>query len=135
MTATLGLGTTESGVAKAVRPNLSLRGWVPAACGSDVGSVSLFGLEGEGRRARTYTGYDVAWAVEHAGARDAHALSCRFAVGLKPLEQPHWPVFLKTVQDIEQGRSKGTVQTMNRILGIVGLKLGVVKQPAADSDG
>ncbi len=33
------------------------------------------------------------------------------------------------------GVSIKTVQTMNRILGIVGLKLGVVEQPAADSDG
>ncbi|CAB3968139.1 MULTISPECIES: transcriptional regulator [Burkholderia] len=34
----------------------------------------------------------------------------------------------KTVQDIEQGRSDGTVQTMNRIFGMPGLKLGVVRQ-------
>jgi DNA-binding XRE family transcriptional regulator len=36
-------------------------------------------------------------------------------------------VSIKTVQDIEQGRSEGTVQTMNRLLGILGLKLGVVR--------
>jgi DNA-binding XRE family transcriptional regulator len=33
----------------------------------------------------------------------------------------------KTLMDIEQGRSTGTVQTLNRILGVLGLKLGVVK--------
>jgi transcriptional regulator with XRE-family HTH domain len=33
----------------------------------------------------------------------------------------------RTLQDIEQGRSEGTVQTMNRILGVLGLKLGVVQ--------
>jgi DNA-binding XRE family transcriptional regulator len=36
-------------------------------------------------------------------------------------------VSTKTIQDIEQGRSEGTVQTMNRILGVLGLKLGVVR--------
>lgn len=33
----------------------------------------------------------------------------------------------KTLLDIEQGRSAGTVQTLNRILAVVGLKLGVVR--------
>jgi DNA-binding XRE family transcriptional regulator len=33
----------------------------------------------------------------------------------------------RTVQDIEQGRSMGTVQTMNRLLGVMGLRLGVAK--------
>ena len=42
-------------------------------------------------------------------------------------------VSTKTVQDIEQGRSEGTVQTLNRILGVLGLKLGVVRaSPAED---
>lgn len=39
----------------------------------------------------------------------------------------------RTVQDIEQGRSEGTVQTLNRILGVLGLRLGVVQMP--DEDG
>ncbi|KVE84648.1 XRE family transcriptional regulator [Burkholderia cepacia] len=39
-------------------------------------------------------------------------------------------VSTKTIQDIEQGRSDGTVQTMNRIFGMLGLKLGVVRQNA-----
>ncbi|KVL12343.1 helix-turn-helix domain-containing protein [Burkholderia sp. MSMB1826] len=39
-------------------------------------------------------------------------------------------VSTKTIQDIEQGRSEGTVQTMNRIFGMLGLKLGVVRQDA-----
>ncbi len=41
----------------------------------------------------------------------------------------------RTVQDIEQGRSEGTVQTMNRLLGIVGLKLGVVRRGSKDQEG
>jgi len=32
----------------------------------------------------------------------------------------------RTLQDIEQGRSTGTVQTMDRVLGVLGLRLGVV---------
>jgi len=36
-------------------------------------------------------------------------------------------VSTKTVQDLEQGRSEGTVQTLNRILGVLGLRLGVVR--------
>lgn len=40
----------------------------------------------------------------------------------------------KTVQDIEQGRSEGTVQTLNRILGVLGLKLGVVKRVSQEED-
>ena len=38
-------------------------------------------------------------------------------------------VSTKTIQDIEQGRSEGTVQTMNRIFGMLGLKLAVVRMP------
>lgn len=36
-------------------------------------------------------------------------------------------VGFRTLQDIEGERSEGTVQTMNRILGVVGLKVGVVR--------
>jgi DNA-binding XRE family transcriptional regulator len=36
-------------------------------------------------------------------------------------------VAVRTMQDLEQERSEGTVQTMNRILGMLGLKLGVVR--------
>lgn len=43
-------------------------------------------------------------------------------------------VSTKTVQDIEQGRSEGTVQTLNRILGVLGLKLGVVRKPSLHDD-
>lgn len=43
-------------------------------------------------------------------------------------------ISIKTVQDIEQGRSEGTVQTLNRILGVLGLKLGVVKKIPAKED-
>jgi DNA-binding transcriptional regulator YiaG len=34
-------------------------------------------------------------------------------------------VSFRTVQNIELGRSPGTVQTMNRILGVLGLRLSV----------
>ncbi|NEX64844.1 helix-turn-helix domain-containing protein [Noviherbaspirillum galbum] len=37
-------------------------------------------------------------------------------------------VGFRTLQDIEGERSEGTVQTMNRLFGVVGLKLGVVRQ-------
>ena len=60
----------------------------------DVGSVSLMGPEAQGWRSKTYTGYSVEWAIEHGGARDAHAFACRFPVGLQAFEHPHWPVFL-----------------------------------------
>jgi DNA-binding XRE family transcriptional regulator len=33
----------------------------------------------------------------------------------------------RTMQDIEQERSEGSVQTMNRIFGMLGLKLGVAQ--------
>jgi len=60
----------------------------------DVATVSLFGHEGEGWRARTYSGYSVEWAFSHGKTRDAHALACQVPVGLEPVELPHWPVFL-----------------------------------------
>jgi DNA-binding XRE family transcriptional regulator len=41
-------------------------------------------------------------------------------------------VSVKTIQDIEQGRSEGTVKTMNRIFGVLGLKLGVVRRPPTE---
>lgn len=44
-------------------------------------------------------------------------------------------VAFRTLQDIEQGRSEGTVQTINRILSVLGLKLGVVRSCSADSAG
>jgi transcriptional regulator with XRE-family HTH domain len=36
-------------------------------------------------------------------------------------------VGFRTMQDIEQERSEGSVQTLNRILAILGLKLGVAR--------
>lgn len=36
-------------------------------------------------------------------------------------------VAYRTLQDIEQERSEGSVQTMNRIFGMLGLKLGVAR--------
>jgi DNA-binding XRE family transcriptional regulator len=36
-------------------------------------------------------------------------------------------VAYRTMQDIEQERSEGSVQTMNRILGMLGLKLSVAR--------
>ena len=51
-------------------------------------------------------------------------------------------VAYRTMQDIEQERSEGSVQTMNRIFGMLGLKLGVARiarevgaaDPKADPD-
>ena len=36
-------------------------------------------------------------------------------------------ISFRTLQDIEREKSEGTVQTMNRVLGVLGLKLGVVR--------
>lgn len=44
-------------------------------------------------------------------------------------------VAYRTMQDIEQERSEGSVQTMNRIFGMLGLKLGVVREVGAGSLG
>eukprot|EP01030_Chromulinospumella_sphaerica_P006715 gene6715-6566_t len=117
----------------------------------DAATVALWGDADQGWRCKTYAGYEADWSVDHFGQQDAHALSCRWPVGLEAMDLPHWPVFLidmlpqgfgraefaelarvagvsqKTLLDIEQGRSPGTVQTLNRILGVVGLKLGVVR--------
>lgn len=72
----------------------------------DAASVSLFGDVKEGWRARSYTGYDTAWAVEHQGARDAHALSCRLPVRLDAFELEHWPVFLIDMLPQGYGRAE-----------------------------
>ncbi len=60
----------------------------------DVASVSLRGAEEDGWKGKTYSGYAVDWAFNCPGATDAHAACARWPVGLEPLEQPHWPVFL-----------------------------------------
>jgi DNA-binding XRE family transcriptional regulator len=39
----------------------------------------------------------------------------------------------RTLQDIEQERSDGTVQTMNRLFGMLGLKLGVTRAVPLDT--
>lgn len=39
----------------------------------------------------------------------------------------------KTMDGILQGSSEGTVQTLNRILGVLGLRLGVVNAPPSRS--
>jgi len=43
-------------------------------------------------------------------------------------------VGFRTLQDIEGERSEGTVKTMNRIFGVVGLKVGVVRVRKTESD-
>lgn len=60
----------------------------------DVAGVSRFGPQEDGWKAKTSSGYAVDWAVEHAGANDAHGLCASWPVGFEPLEEPHWPVFL-----------------------------------------
>ena len=42
-------------------------------------------------------------------------------------------VAYRTLQDIEQNRSSGTVQTMEKLFGILGLKLGVVRAAPSPS--
>ena len=45
-------------------------------------------------------------------------------------------VAYRTMQDVEQERSEGTVQTMNRIFGMLGLKLSVARiarEPSASA--
>lgn len=41
-------------------------------------------------------------------------------------------VAYRTLQDIEQERSEGSVQTMNRVFGMLGVKLGVVRAKQAE---
>lgn len=36
-------------------------------------------------------------------------------------------VSFRTLQDVEQGRSSGTIKTVNKLFAVLGLKLGVVR--------
>jgi transcriptional regulator with XRE-family HTH domain len=40
-------------------------------------------------------------------------------------------VSFRTLQDIEREQSEGTVHTMNRIFGVLGMRVGVVRPPNA----
>ncbi len=60
----------------------------------DAATVALWGSVEEGWRCKTYAGYETDWSIRHFGRNDAHALTCRWPVGLEALESPHWPVFL-----------------------------------------
>lgn len=60
----------------------------------DAATVALWGDADQGWRCKTYAGYEAGWSVDHFGRSDAHALTCRWPVGLEALESPHWPVFL-----------------------------------------
>ncbi len=71
----------------------------------DVGVVSLVGPEERGHRAKTFTGYDTDWALQFGGTRDAWAFASGFAVGLTPVDLPHWPVFL--IDMLPQGYGRG----------------------------
>lgn len=44
-------------------------------------------------------------------------------------------ISFRTLQDIEREKSEGTVQTMNRVFGVLGLKLGVVRVSGDDEFG
>lgn len=72
----------------------------------DVATVSLWGDEHEGRRAKTYSGYEAGWAVQQFGVCDAHAISVNWPVGLEPLELLHWPVWLLDMLPQGFGRSE-----------------------------
>jgi DNA-binding transcriptional regulator YiaG len=41
-------------------------------------------------------------------------------------------VSTRTILDVEAGRTAGTVQTLERLVGIVGLKLGVQRAPRTE---
>ena len=71
----------------------------------DVGVMSLVGPEVQGHGAKTFTGYDTNWALKHGGARDAWAFASGFAVGLNPVDLPHWPAFL--IDMLPQGYGRG----------------------------
>lgn len=44
-------------------------------------------------------------------------------------------ISFRTLQDIEREKSEGTVQTMNRVFGVLGLKLGVARVPRDAESG
>jgi serine/threonine-protein kinase HipA len=60
----------------------------------DVATVTLRDDPASGWRARARVGYLTHWAIDHAEARDAHALSCQLPVSLDDHVVPHWPVCL-----------------------------------------
>jgi serine/threonine-protein kinase HipA len=88
----------------------------------DAATVSLWGQEAEGWRARTYAGYAVDWSVRQFGQRDAHAVSVNWPVGLEPLESAHWPIWL--IDMLPQGF--GRMEMLRRL----GLRAGM--EQAAD---
>lgn len=101
----------------------------------DVAGVSLLDTETEGWKARTYSGYAVEWAFEHAGAADAHAICAQWPVGLEPLQVPHWPVALidmlpqgfgrqELLRRIGQSPSAGTVADWDLLLAGAGNPIG-----------
>ncbi|MDD2545125.1 MAG: HipA domain-containing protein [Burkholderiaceae bacterium] len=79
----------------------------------DAATVQLLGDSRAGWRTPSYAGYAVEWAFAHPGARDAHALTAQWPVGLETLSRPHWPVFL--IDLLPQGFGR---QEMLRRLGL-----------------
>lgn len=67
------------------------------------------------------------WTLQHS-LRHLKKTMCLTTAELAALSG----VAYRTLQNIERGQSAGTVQTMNQIFGVVGLRLGVV---AAAKDG
>lgn len=110
----------------------------------DVASVSLLGAEQEGWKAKTYSGYAVDWAFKYPGVADAHAVCARWPVGLAPLEQPHWPVFLidmlpqgfgrrELLRRIGQSETAGVVADWPLLLAGAGNSIGNLRiKEAAD---
>ena len=71
----------------------------------EIAEVGLLASEAMGWRAKTNTGYSVAWALDHQGRSDAYALSSQFPVSLLPVTREHWPVFLFDL--LPQGYGRG----------------------------
>lgn len=71
----------------------------------EIAEVGLLAAEAMGWRAKTNTGYSVAWALDHQGRSDAYALSSQFPVSLLPVTREHWPVFLFDL--LPQGYGRG----------------------------
>ena len=74
-------------------------------CWNEIARVSLHATQEHGWQAASMTIYEMGWAVDHMGARDAYALCSGYPVSLELLLPPHWPVFLLDM--LPQGFGRG----------------------------